>query len=170
MLIDDDVSRVKDLAEKVLRNSSCSKPPVNVNLIGLFDPGKPVIVHPVPLNGHRGKLLDQGDEWHILVNRNDPQVSQRFTILHEGFHVLRRVRNVALASTGSDLEILADLFAACVLMPEEWVRDRWPKVKELWRLASIFQVSQSAMKVRLQELGLSDNATRGLSLELKAQD
>ncbi len=154
MLIDNDVSRVKELAEKVLRDSSCSKPPVNVNLVGLFDPGKPVIVHAVPLNGHRGKLLDQGDEWQILVNRNDPPVSQRFTILHEGFHVLRQAGGVALQSTGNDLELLADFFAACVLMPEEWVCARWPKVKELWQMASIFKVSQAAMKIRLMELGL----------------
>jgi len=40
-------------------------------------------------------------------------------------------------------------------MPEIWVREKAAKLKSMPALASIFQVSQAAMRIRLEELGLS---------------
>jgi len=55
---------------------------------------------------------------------------------------------------GSFNELLADYFASCILMPREWVKEKWAEVKDLDRMAEIFAVPKSAMCIRLRRLGL----------------
>ena len=55
---------------------------------------------------------------------------------------------------GSFNELLADYFAMCTLMPRQWVREKWAEVKDLDRMAEIFDVPKPAMCVRLRQLGL----------------
>jgi len=50
--------------------------------------------------------------------------------------------------------MLADYFAGCVLMPKEWVKGKWVEVKDLDRMAKLFDVPQSAMWIRLKTMGL----------------
>jgi len=55
---------------------------------------------------------------------------------------------------GSFNELLADYFAACILMPREWVKRKWAEVENLDRMAEIFDVPKPAMCIRLRQLGL----------------
>ena len=55
---------------------------------------------------------------------------------------------------GSFNELLADYFATCILMPKEWVTEKWVEVEDLDRMAEIFDAPKSAMCVRLKRLGL----------------
>jgi len=109
-------------------------------------------------------LLDKKNNT-IFVNSTDGLERQRFTIAHELGHFIynhdedkfglnyrdgARVRNSA--------ERQADDFAAEILMPSPIVRK---KIKEysdvsptLTEIASLFGVSNKAMKVRLDNLGL----------------
>ncbi len=165
MLIDDDVSRVKDLAEKVLRDSSCSRPPVNVNVVGLFDPT--IAVRGADLRDRRGALFPNGQEWLILVNANDREWTQRFTIFHEGFHVLVRTGAVRLKSKGKPaIERLADIFAASVLMPEHWVWEEWMRLWNVRTMCRVFKVSPAAMTLRLKELGIPYTMPRDMFLDM----
>ncbi|GAG36112.1 unnamed protein product [marine sediment metagenome] len=56
---------------------------------------------------------------------------------------------------GSFNELLADYFAVCILMPREWVKEKWAEVKDLDKMAEIFDVPKSAMCIRLKRLGLT---------------
>jgi len=49
---------------------------------------------------------------------------------------------------------LADYFAICILMPRQWVREKWAEVQHLDRMVKIFDVPKPAMCVRLRQLGL----------------
>lgn len=145
------------LTEKILRQSSCLRPPVPSNLVGLFDPGRHVHIQAIRCNGRRGGLWFQDGEWLIQVNAREPERAQRFTIFHEGFHILRQTGVLAVASDDpAAVEWLADRFAACLLMPEGWMREVATRVKRCraMTMAGVFQVSQSAMRIRLAELGL----------------
>lgn len=55
---------------------------------------------------------------------------------------------------GSFNELLADYFAICILMPRQWVREKWAEVKHLNRMVEIFDVPKPAMYIRLKQLGL----------------
>jgi Zn-dependent peptidase ImmA (M78 family) len=48
----------------------------------------------------------------------------------------------------------ANSFAAELLMPEEKVREFWQLTHDITTCAEAFQVSQSAMAIRLERLGL----------------
>jgi Zn-dependent peptidase ImmA (M78 family) len=59
------------------------------------------------------------------------------------------------------IEQLCDYFAACLLMPRPWVKRAYcGGVQNVAQLASMFDVSQPAMQVRLSAIGLIDRAPR----------
>ncbi len=103
----------------------------------------------------------------IIVNARERRARQRFTIAHElGHHFLKhRRRTYAEPSGDSRQERDAERFAACLLMPETWVREKWLSYaanaeNRLSLLADIFDVSLAALKVRAKELGLERPASR----------
>jgi len=51
--------------------------------------------------------------------------------------------------------MLADYFAGCILMPKAWVEKKWAEVKDVRRMAEIFQVTELAMWIRLKTMGLT---------------
>jgi len=96
-----------------------------------------------------------GTDWLICLNQNHPEKRQRFTAFHELFHIIEHAVRRFEASAAA--EVLADHFAACVLMPRPAVKRAWCSgTQDLGELADIFAVSQSAMRVRLVKLGLID--------------
>lgn len=98
----------------------------------------------------------------ITYNPNENYVRNRFTIAHElAHHVLghgARDRNNPIDFTLSSFdpkEVEANKFAAYLLMPPDSVRAAitMARVNSVEELATLFQVSRSAMKYRLKELG-----------------
>ena len=109
----------------------------------------------------RGTLVSS-----IGINRNDSEGRRRFTLWHEFYHYLVHKDEWSFSCGPSDKhqrERECDIFAAHVLMPEEWVRRYWlheagGPAQAGWALlvmARRFQVSAAAMDRRLRELGLS---------------
>lgn len=100
--------------------------------------------------------------WMISLNRHEPTVRQRFSLAHELKHVLDAPFGEMLYPSwrglGSDdrAEQVANHFSACLLMPKAWVQRAFfdQGFSSLSRLASIFEVSQAAMRVRVESLGL----------------
>lgn len=113
----------------------------------------------------------------IGVNSAHPQTRQRFTIAHEIGHFclhegrplivdkLVRVDLRRAASLPNDkVEVEANRFAACLLMPEDHVRREFEKLTPkrapvqvdamIKHLANTFAVSPQAMAIRLRELDL----------------
>jgi len=50
--------------------------------------------------------------------------------------------------------MLADYFAICVLMPREWVKEKWAEVKDVGTMAKMFDAPKVAMGLRLKCLHL----------------
>jgi Zn-dependent peptidase ImmA (M78 family) len=108
----------------------------------------------------------ENGRWLIVVNQNDVPGRRRFTLAHEFKHVLdHSIANVAYAHLGHggakrqhyQIERICDHFAACLLMPRTVVKRAWGNgIQDVDALAGLFKVSMSAMQVRLDFLGLSD--------------
>ncbi len=156
LLVAEDLSLVQELASRALRHGGGARPPVSTNLVALLDPDRMVYIQEVAME-KRAEHLMEGDAWVIRVSKSLGRKARRFAIMSQGFHLVRRSRDLDLRSHGSAaLDWLADRFASNVLMPEAWVRDLRPKAETISNLAGIFQVSPTAMRIRLKELGLPD--------------
>lgn len=101
--------------------------------------------------------------WLVLLNAAEPMVRQRFSLMHEFKHILDHdTANYDHLSSGDvearhRNELVADYFAACVLMPKRLVKRLWgQRVQHPRQLAAAFGVSDVAMRYRLQQLGLTE--------------
>lgn len=96
-----------------------------------------------------------GGRWLLSINASEPWTRQRFSLLHELKHVLDHPRVNEIYAGEEQAEFLADYFAACVLMPRSYVKRAWGDgVQNLAALSNHFGVSERAMALRLQHLGL----------------
>jgi Zn-dependent peptidase ImmA (M78 family) len=108
--------------------------------------------------------------WLILVDKNDLHGRRRYTLAHEFKHVIdHSLDKVAYARLGygdtyrrqAHIEAICQHFAACFLMPKTWVTNSWANgMHDVYDLASLFQVSVTAMEVRLRVMGLLDDEPR----------
>ena len=97
--------------------------------------------------------------WIIHLKKDDPFTTQRFTLFHEVFHILAHHRNTPVSRKRGHretpfTELLANYFAACVLMPRKWIRKNWIEVHDIKQMAKIFGVPKTATSFRLKYLGL----------------
>jgi Zn-dependent peptidase ImmA (M78 family) len=105
--------------------------------------------------------------WLITIDKNDLHGRRRFTLAHELKHVIdHSLDRVIYARLGhgdeqrrqAHVEAICQHFAACFLMPKPWVTASWTNgIQDAYALAGLFQVSVSAMEVRLRRLGLRDD-------------
>lgn len=100
-------------------------------------------------------------QWIIHVNRYDRRTRKRFTIAHEYKHIIDHGSTDRLypdpRRAGSQREAAADYFAACLLMPRRLVKQAWGRgIQRIPDLAAHFQVSEQAMKYRVDQLRLVD--------------
>ncbi len=108
--------------------------------------------------------------WLIIVNGAEPNVRQRYSLAHELKHVLdnpfaKFIYPPKDGVTAYDrAERICDYFAACLLMPRAQVKHHFCEegVQDILRLARRFDVSQMAMQVRLNQIGLRDQTRRCL--------
>jgi hypothetical protein len=121
--------------------------------------------------GISGEIRPDGDVFVIRVNRHDPSKRQRFTVAHELAHFLlhsEHINNgisddVLYRSSLSDRrEAQANRLAADILMPDDLVLASVEVAKEkglgdlVLFLAEQFAVSEGAMRIKLEQLGVID--------------
>lgn len=160
--------RVAELqAIKLLEALEVKEPPMPENVIASFPRIQVDRLSPIPVSGsaHWAK-----GRWVIVLNGAEPLARQRFSLAHEFKHVLDTpfisflYPNSRGMTAHERAEQVADYFAACLLMPKLWLRRTWtsgiPGVQRLPSLARRFGVSQSAMQVRLLQMGLLDPPAR----------
>ena len=117
-----------------------------------------------------GSTRWENGAWRIQLNSTEPLVRQRFTLAHEFKHVLdapalqTSYRSINERFDGEQqIEAICDYFAACLLMPKRWVKRVWGEgTRDLASLADVFDVSQIAMRRRLESIGLIDRQARRL--------
>jgi len=154
------VSRMMEmLANKYLKKERVSRLPVPMKLVSLADEQFTIETRLLPLKAYHGAIWRLRKGWLIQLNNNDTSATRRFTFFHEVFHILAHCKATPVfrkrgTKEGSFNELLADYFAICILMPKEWVREKWAEVENLDRMTEIFDVPKSAMCIRLKRLGL----------------
>ena len=102
------------------------------------------------------------NKFEILINKNDARVRQRFTIAHEIGHFF--LHNDMLKSDEIHIDIMyrmtneqervVDYFAGALLMNKTLLEKTYKDGHSITELAELFDVSVSAMTVRLDVLGL----------------
>ena len=105
--------------------------------------------------------------WRVAVSSEEWHCRQRFTLAHELKHILDSPHESQIYSDlpkatpaqrrarTRHIEALCDHFAACLLMPRMSIKRAWGNgLQNLAELAEAFDVSQVAMGIRLQNLGL----------------
>ena len=110
--------------------------------------------------------------FEILVNKNDPKVRQRFTIAHELGHyflhqdfLIKEKLHIDVMYRTTDKndpeveeqkarEREVDYFAGALLMNKTLLEKIYKETNSIQELAEVFEVSVSAMTVRLDILGL----------------
>jgi Zn-dependent peptidase ImmA (M78 family) len=99
----------------------------------------------------------------IFINQSEPDVRQRFSLLHEFKHALdwenRQVLHTKLGSGNEAIknnliEAIANDFAAHVLMPTGLMKREWFAWRDVPTVANIFNVSAEAATRRLEKLGI----------------
>ncbi|MBM3216664.1 ImmA/IrrE family metallo-endopeptidase [Candidatus Poribacteria bacterium] len=120
-----------------------------------------------------GMIAKRGQVCLLLVNDNDPPYRKRFTIAHELGHFFlghideedefvdyertlfsQAPEGQTTVAVARRREIQANMFAAALLMPEDEVRKRWQVVRSIRELAQALNVSEEAMGIRVNQLGL----------------
>ena len=166
-------AKIQDILEK----NSIHSASVDLNQIAKTEG---ISIHKRPMNDSVSAALDLRDAYNplILVNSSHSQLRQRFSIGHElGHYFLDHNRG----SVHVDSKILfrrkdsdkddrkkereANQFAAELLMPSSWLMKElideqgnehsfWEKEDFISELSHKYQVSVSAMAIRLEELNL----------------
>lgn len=119
--------------------------------------------------------------WVIFVDKNDILGRRRFTLAHEFKHVIDHPYDRLVYTRlgyGDDerrrahIEALCQHFAACFLMPKTWVKNSYANgIQDVYNLATLFQVSVTAMEVRLRQMGLlEDEEQRPASTYFRLRD
>ncbi|MCL2874272.1 MAG: ImmA/IrrE family metallo-endopeptidase [Defluviitaleaceae bacterium] len=109
-------------------------------------------------------LISDKNNKFIVVNQNDVDTRQRFTIAHELGHYFLHMNGhedknrsiVSFRGRSNKMEREANIFAAELLMPAEEVKRIYNSTPfpVAFYLAEIFDVSEIAMGIRLKEMGL----------------
>lgn len=150
---------VEALANKCLEKAAVTQPPTPTGIIRHFDANKPVEVRFLPLKVYHGAIWQLDDSWIIHINANDTPNRQRVSLFHEVFHILAHCKATPVfrkrgTKMGFFNEMLADYFAGCIIMPKGWIERKWAEIKDVRRMAEIFQVTELGMWIRLRTMGL----------------
>lgn len=104
--------------------------------------------------------------WVILLNRANTSQRQRSTLAHEFKHILDHpIDNLYKAThrlrSSRQAEHAATYFAGCLLIPSQLLHRAWHNgIRHPAVLAKLFQASEHAIAVRLQQTGLAGHIQR----------
>lgn len=109
-----------------------------------------------------GMTYWDGSAWRITLNALESPARQRFSLVHEYKHIVDHNAVHKLYGTDRALaERAADYFAACVLMPKMLIKRHWGQgPRDSATMADQFGVSPTAMRYRLDQLGLTEPMKR----------
>nr|DAJ23379.1 MAG TPA: IrrE protein [Caudoviricetes sp.] len=160
---------IEDMTSEILLNNDMYRVPVNVIKIANANGIKVYAGEIEEKISGAISYIKQEDVFKILVNKNDAKVRQRFTIAHElGHYFLDRdflkgeEIHVDTTLYRGDIEIdeeakkreqKVNYFAGALLM-NKTLLEKLRNENTIKELADIFEVSVSAMTVRLDILGI----------------
>lgn len=98
------------------------------------------------------------DSWHIELNGNDAEPDRGFALLHEFKHIIDHPLTDQLytgtaAEAAQQQEQAADYFAACVLVPEDQLRQAAARLPSVAVMCAYFGASETCVEQRLRDVG-----------------
>lgn len=128
-------------------------------------------------------LKDKSEHRFMLINSNQPQGRQHFTIAHELYHLFieeKPTPHKCNPGCGSKnpVEQCADMFASSLLMPETGICQLIPEaelktkdisIATILKLEHYFSVSRSALLYRLLNMGLISENIRSRLAEIRVK-
>ena len=128
-------------------------------------------------------LKDKSEHRFMLINSNQPQGRQHFTIAHELYHLFieeKPTPHKCNPGCGSKnpVEQCADMLASFLLMPETGICQLIPEtelktqdisIATILKLEHYFSVSRSALLYRLLNMGLISENTRSRLAEIRVK-
>lgn len=121
---------------------------------------------------HSGASYWNGQEWIIAIHPGDSRVRQRLTIFHEYKHIVdhgyRHLLHAGSRAADAErqAEQVADYFAGCVLASRRMLKRAWGEgIQRPAQLARLFGVSETAVRVRLEQIGLVEQRDRCAPLQ-----
>lgn len=162
-----EAQRVAQLqAARLLQMQGITEPPVPEQAIELL-PRITVAFNHGPVSG---SVCWIGSQWLITIDAREAWVRQRWTIAHEFKHALDAPLMATIYPATNRLschqrqERAAHQFAAALLMPKAWVKAAYfdHGITNVISLARRFRVSAEAMRIRLEELGITQRTLGGV--------
>ncbi len=154
-------SRLKKLAEAYIKKGNIRQPPIPMELALLAGTHKGVEIRLVPLKSYSGALWELKNKWVIQLDSNASPARRRVALFHEVFHIIAHCRANPVPvfrnpsrDDGSFNEILADMFACHILLPERWLQEKWEECRDIDELAAIFRVPRPSVWLKLKCHGL----------------
>lgn len=146
-------------ATHLLELAGIQEPPISTaviaDLLGVavrFEPGLP----------SAGLATATGTGWVIVLSADDTAARVRYSLLHEVKHIVDDAmiawlyRPIDGMTADTVAERICDAFAAACLMPRVWIKRDWATgMRDTRTLATRYQVSPSAITIRLAALGLT---------------
>lgn len=147
------------LSESWLQKGKVRNPPVPSTLISIMDRTCDIEVRTIPMKAYHGAIWKTREGWVVYLNSNDSPFKQRVTLFHEAFHVLAHCKATPIfkkrgSTKGAFNELLADNFALHILMPQKWFVKSLAACPDISILAEQYQVTEEAVKERIESLGL----------------
>ena len=149
---------VRRLANRYAELAGLNHPPVPSDLFSQIYDRLPIEVRRIPLKAYRGAVWRLSDCWVVHLNSNDTPARQRFTLYHEIFHILAHSKATPVFKKspynqeGTFNEMLADHFAAVILLPTRLVQKEWPGLKDIRRTAALFEAPEPVVWATLRLL------------------
>jgi len=149
-------------AYALLRALGITKPSVDIELVAELPEVEVVVVPDLPSSG-TSQWNPKQRQWLVRINADDSLWRCRSSLAHEMKHILDDPFREVLYPTWRrnddhspvEAEELCDYFAGCVLVPKPWLRQAWRRgITSHTALASLFDVSEALIGVRLRQVGL----------------
>lgn len=161
----EEAMRIAELqAQRFHEANGSTAPPVPEEVIANIPRVQIERMSPIPVSGSTHWASSR---WLLVLNGAEPLSRQRFSMAHELKHIIDHrfvdviYRGVRAEDRARWIEQVCDYFAACLLMPRPWVKSAYGSgIQRLPELAVRFGVSQQAMQVRLNQIGLVDPPAR----------
>lgn len=150
----------KTLAAQLVKSAKVTHAPVSLQkVIEYLQITHDVSVHRVALSEKVSGLLvvcKNVDAEYATIGFNGahPWCRRRFTIAHEIGHLLFNHSCSGKDNDGSHNEAEANIFAGELLVPTEFIKKDYPKIRDLQELAKLYRVSQEALTYKLMDARL----------------
>jgi Zn-dependent peptidase ImmA (M78 family) len=147
---------VRKLARNYTDKIGSAEIPVPTEIINQVCNDQHIEVRLVNLKSTHGAVWQLKDDWVIHLNSQDSSARRRFTLYHEIFHILAHCnatpvfKKTPSKKVGSFNELIADYFAAVMIMPESQLITKWAETKDIRELAAIFDVPEPIMYCRIK--------------------